>query len=53
MAGFYLETAESDSAMDKQKAGLKSSAQSVSCYLKDALYTPTQAGSYHSYTVIL
>ena len=36
----YLKAAEKST--DQQKAGLKSKAQSVSCYLKDALDAPTQ-----------
>ena len=37
----------------KQKNGRKSKAQSVSCYLKDTLDVPTQAGSHCSYTLML
>lgn len=38
MADCYLEAAESDCAIDQQRAGLKSVAQSVSCYVKDTLF---------------
>ena len=53
MVDYYFEAAESDSAIDQQKAGLKSKVQSVSCYLKDILDTPTHMGSHRSYTRIL
>ena len=38
MMDCYLEAAKSDSAIDQQKAGLKSKVQSVSCYLKSTLF---------------
>ena len=38
----HLGAAESSSATDEQKAGLKSKLQSVSHYLKDTLDMPTQ-----------
>ena len=34
MVDCYLEAAESDCTIDQQEAGLKSKAQSVSCYLR-------------------
>ena len=52
MADWILEAAESNCAIDQQKAGLKSKEQSASCYLKDALHKPGQAGSHHSCTII-
>ena len=53
MVDCYLEAAECDSATDQQKAALKSKAQSVYCYFKDALDAPKQVGSQRSYTLIL
>ena len=38
MVDCYLEAAESDSAIDQQKVGLKSEGQSVSLFFKDPLH---------------
>ena len=48
MVDWILEAAESNWAIDQQKAGLKSKAKSVSCYLKDTLHKPAQAGSHYN-----
>ena len=53
MEDCYFEAAESDSNINQHKASLKSKAQSVSCYLKDALDAPTQASSHCSFERLL
>lgn len=51
------EAKKSNHAGDQQKAGLQSKAQSVFCYLNDALFrqsdVQTQLGSHRAYTLIL
>ena len=48
MTDCYLEAAESNCPI--QRAGLKSKAQSVSCYLKDELFTQDVPVHFHKHS---